>query len=89
MNGGPVESSSRMMKAVRFHGQRDIRLDEVPIPVCGKGQVKVGINRTRGLLNATDALVRSGLLLLEYAVQVPGSWSTERLPTLTRRLRSS
>ena len=30
-----------MMKAVRFHGQRDIRVEEVPIPKCGKGQVKV------------------------------------------------
>lgn len=31
-----------MMKAVRFHGQRDIRLDDVEIVQCGKGQVKVG-----------------------------------------------
>ncbi|KAL9588235.1 MAG: hypothetical protein Q9203_002950 [Teloschistes exilis] len=30
-----------MMKAVRFHGQRDIRLEEVEVPRCGKGQVKV------------------------------------------------
>ncbi|KAG8527782.1 uncharacterized protein KY384_007936 [Bacidia gigantensis] len=30
-----------MMKAVRFHGKEDIRIDEIPIPVCGKGQVKV------------------------------------------------
>ena len=30
-----------MMKAVRFHGQKDIRLDEVEVPKCGKGQVKV------------------------------------------------
>ncbi|KAI9836756.1 MAG: hypothetical protein M1837_003244 [Sclerophora amabilis] len=29
------------MKALRFHGQRDIRLDDVPVPTCGKGQVKV------------------------------------------------
>ena len=30
-----------MMKALRFHGQKDIRLDEVEVPKCGKGQVKV------------------------------------------------
>ncbi|KAF6236211.1 hypothetical protein HO173_005841 [Letharia columbiana] len=30
-----------MMKALRFHGQKDIRLDDVPIPQCGRGQVKV------------------------------------------------
>ncbi|KAL9053555.1 MAG: hypothetical protein Q9206_003887 [Seirophora lacunosa] len=30
-----------MMKAVRFHGKGDIRLDDVEIPICGKGQVKV------------------------------------------------
>lgn len=29
------------MKALRFHGQKDIRLDEVEIVQCGKGQVKV------------------------------------------------
>lgn len=32
-----------MMKAVRFHGQRDIRLDDVEIVQCGRGQVKVGV----------------------------------------------
>lgn len=30
-----------MMRAVRFHGREDIRLDQIEIPVCGKGQVKV------------------------------------------------
>jgi len=30
-----------MMKAVRFHGQSDIRLDDVEIVQCGRGQVKV------------------------------------------------
>ncbi|KAM0804478.1 hypothetical protein BDR22DRAFT_602578 [Usnea florida] len=30
-----------MMKALRFHGQKDLRLDQVPIPQCGRGQVKV------------------------------------------------
>lgn len=29
------------MRAVRFHGRGDIRLDEVEEPVCGNGQVKV------------------------------------------------
>ena len=31
-----------MMKALRFHGQNDIRLEDVEIPRCGKDQVKVG-----------------------------------------------
>lgn len=34
-----------MMKALRFHGQKDIRLEEVEIPKCGKGQVKVSVAR--------------------------------------------
>lgn len=32
-----------MMKALRFHGQRDLRLEEIEIPKCGKGQVKVRV----------------------------------------------
>lgn len=30
-----------LMKAVRFHGPRDIRVEQIEEPVCGKGQVKV------------------------------------------------
>lgn len=29
------------MRAVRFHGREDVRLDEVDEAVCGTGQVKV------------------------------------------------
>jgi len=29
------------MNAVRFHGQRDIRLDRIPVPECKPGQVKI------------------------------------------------
>ncbi|KAJ5610960.1 hypothetical protein N7510_007679 [Penicillium lagena] len=29
------------MRAVRFHGREDIRVDEIEEPVCGSGQVKV------------------------------------------------
>lgn len=29
------------MRALRYHGQRDIRLEEVDVPKCGKDQVKV------------------------------------------------
>jgi len=29
------------MKALRFHGQNDIRLEDVEVPQCGKDQVKV------------------------------------------------
>lgn len=35
---GPVRVN---MRAVRFHGRGDIRLDEVEEPICGSGQVKV------------------------------------------------
>lgn len=31
----------KMMKALRFHGQNDIRLEEVEVPKCGQDQVKV------------------------------------------------
>lgn len=31
------------MRAVRFHGREDIRLDEVEEPFCGSGQVKVSL----------------------------------------------
>ena len=29
------------MKAVRFHGQEDLRVEDIPIPECGPGQVKI------------------------------------------------
>ncbi|MCJ1249919.1 hypothetical protein MMC30_007145 [Trapelia coarctata] len=29
------------MQALRFHGQKDIRLEEIETPACGKGQVKI------------------------------------------------
>jgi len=32
---------SDKMKALRFHGQKDIRLENIDVPKCGKGQVKV------------------------------------------------
>lgn len=34
-------TTDRQMKAVRFHGKEDIRLEEIPEPVCGKGQIKI------------------------------------------------
>lgn len=30
-----------MMKALRFHGRGDIRLEDIPKPTCGEGQVMV------------------------------------------------
>lgn len=36
-----AEGVDHTMRAMRFHGQKDIRLDQIPIPNCGKGQVKV------------------------------------------------
>lgn len=32
---------TKTMKAVRFHGQRDLRLEDIPEPQVGKGQIKV------------------------------------------------
>ncbi|OOQ88087.1 (R,R)-butanediol dehydrogenase [Penicillium brasilianum] len=29
------------MRAVRYHGREDVRVDDVPGPVCGSGQVKI------------------------------------------------
>jgi threonine dehydrogenase-like Zn-dependent dehydrogenase len=29
------------MKALRFHGKRDLRLEDIPIPEVKEGQVKV------------------------------------------------
>lgn len=29
------------MKAVRFHGKEDLRFENVPVPKCGRGQIKV------------------------------------------------
>lgn len=29
------------MRAVRFHGRGDIRVDQIEEPVCGAGEVKV------------------------------------------------
>lgn len=29
------------MNAVRFHGQRDIRLESIPVPTCEPHQVKI------------------------------------------------
>ena len=34
-------TSSKTMKAVRFHGKEDLRYEDIPEPTCGKGQVKV------------------------------------------------
>lgn len=37
------------MKALRYHGPRNLRLDDIEEPVCGKNQVKV---RDLSLLNS-------------------------------------
>lgn len=29
------------MRAARYHGKEDIRIEEIPRPTCGPGQVKV------------------------------------------------
>lgn len=54
-----------MMKALRFHGQRDIRLEQVEVPTCGKEQVKVrdAVNITlQDLMLSPFLLGQAGLL---------------------------
>ena len=34
-------TNGETMKAVRFHGQHDLRFEDLPIPKTGKGQVKI------------------------------------------------
>lgn len=34
-------TETKTMKALRFHGQRDIRLDEIPVPELSAGKVKI------------------------------------------------
>ena len=34
-------SKTETMKAVRFHGKRDLRYEDIPNPECGRGQVKI------------------------------------------------
>lgn len=36
-----IRKMSETMKALRFHGKKDLRLEQVPVPKCGPGQVKV------------------------------------------------
>lgn len=33
--------TDRLMKAVRFHGKEDLRLEEIAEPECDKGQIKI------------------------------------------------
>ena len=40
---GATRLSMSKMNAVRFYGQLDVRVDQIEIPKCGKGQVKVCI----------------------------------------------
>lgn len=39
----PVSLHTMSMKALRFHGERDLRYEDIPEPQVGKGQVKVSI----------------------------------------------
>lgn len=36
-----TQTSGAQMKAVRFHGKEDLRLESIPEPECGAGQIKV------------------------------------------------
>lgn len=33
------------MKAARYYGKEDIRIEEIPEPPCGPKQIKVSFNR--------------------------------------------
>lgn len=60
-----------MMKALRFHGQKDIRLEDVEVPKCGKGQVMVSRAMSDVSMAGSDQLMfRSNLHMLAYAGQV-------------------
>lgn len=34
-------TTNKSMKAVRFHGKEDLRLDDIPEPTCSKGLIKI------------------------------------------------
>ncbi len=51
------------MKAVRFHGQKDIRVEEVEEPQCGKGQIKVRLHQAHTFSRPTAAVAPSSLSL--------------------------
>lgn len=40
----PAGDSNETMKAVRFHGKDDIRIEQIPVPKLGHGQVKVSLH---------------------------------------------
>lgn len=47
------------MKAVRFHGKHDIRVDQVPVPACGSDEVLVcSISNTTVELTDTKEKMR-------------------------------
>jgi hypothetical protein len=37
----PVPSGEQTMNALRFHGQKDLRFEKIPIPEVKPGQVKI------------------------------------------------
>lgn len=50
VDGPDGATTGKTMKALRFHGRQDLRLDEVEEPTCGYGQVKVFPSRANGSL---------------------------------------
>lgn len=76
------------MRAVRFHGRRDIRIDEVEEPACGNGQVKASLAlllyRIRNVTSETESLTtnldinRFDLPLSEYVAAVSDMPETPR-----------
>ena len=79
------------MKAARIHGQRDIRVERIAEPECGKGMVKVlqtAETPSNNILRAfqspisrgpTDPLFSSQLQIKPAFVGICGSGSTHRI----------
>lgn len=52
-----------VMKAARFHGRGDIRVEEIEEPTCGKGQVKVCFTHITITMHAlTDLLIDATII---------------------------
>ena len=58
------------MKAFRFHGKGDLRLEDIDEPKCGDDQVKVGSQAAYAKISTHDR--RSNLPFVEYVEQVSG-----------------
>ena len=58
------------MKAFRFHGKGDLRLEDIDEPRCGDDQVKVSSQSVIAKTSTHDS--RSNLPFVEFVEQVSG-----------------